>query len=689
MVKDKISPAIGVLLLAGAMAVRAEVASTNAAPGEMAATNTELSALSNMSIEQLMDIKVSILGPSETVSRTPAAVSVVTQDDIKRSGARNIPEALRLVPGLDVAQIDSSEWAVSARGFNDQSANKLLVLEDGRSIYTPLFSGVFWDVQDTMMEDIDHIEVVRGPGATVWGANAVDGVINIITKSAEDTQGWLVSGGGGTFERGFADVRYGGKIGDNAYYRVYGTYSDHAGAVLPDGTDATNSWQMARGGFRVDWNAAEQNSFTIQGDGYVGWIRQVLEGLYNPVPPSYTESIPDDWQVHGADALGRWTHTFSDTSDIKIQAYYDYTGRKAAIFDEERNTFDLSLQHEFALGGRNKVVWGLGYNVTTDTEKNNPNISFNPAAETENVYSGFLQDEIALIKDRLSLTFGSKLEHNDYTGVEVEPGARLLWTPWADSSLRSLSSQTFWASVSRAVRTPSRTEESFMSSLATGGALPEISYGTNGFESEKLMAYELGYRVQPLEKLSLDLAAYYNDYDDLRSVELVAGPTPLTPTTPPTTVLGNDLYGHTYGVEISATWKAADWWRLQPSYTYLHMDLQAHPAGLMPEYTQKMVAQTEGSNPKNQFSIRSSMDLPHGVTFDTMLRYVDNLPYFPIASYFELDARLGWRINKHWEMAIVGQNLLHDHHAEFASTEVYTQATEIPRSVFGTITWHF
>ena len=468
-----------------------------------------------------------------------------------------------------------------------------------------------------------------------------------------------------------------------------GTYSDHAGAVLPDGTDATNSWQMARGGFRVDWNAAEQNSFTIQGDGYVGWIRQVLEGLYNPVPPSYTESIPDDWQVHGADALGRWTHTFSDTSDIKIQAYYDYTGRKAAIFDEERNTFDLSLQHEFALGGRNKVVWGLGYNVTTDTEKNNPNISFNPAAETENVYSGFLQDEIALIKDRLSLTFGSKLEHNDYTGVEVEPGARLLWTPWADSSLRSLSSQTFWASVSRAVRTPSRTEESFMSSLATGGALPEISYGTNGFESEKLMAYELGYRVQPLEKLSLDLAAYYNDYDDLRSVELVAGPTPLTPTTPPTTVLGNDLYGHTYGVEISATWKAADWWRLQPSYTYLHMDLQAHPAGLMPEYTQKMVAQTEGSNPKNQFSIRSSMDLPHGVTFDTMLRYVDNLPYFPIASYFELDARLGWRINKHWEMAIVGQNLLHDHHAEFASTEVYTQATEIPRSVFGTITWHF
>ena len=688
--ENKISLGIGVLLLAGAVVARADVASTNAASSEMAATNTELSALSSMSIEQLMNIKVSILGSSETVSQTPAAVSVVTQDDIKRSGARNIPEALRLVPGLDVAQIDSSEWAVSARGFNDQSANKLLVLQDGRSIYTPLFSGVFWDVQDAMMEDIDHIEVVRGPGATVWGANAVNGVINIITKSAEDTQGWLVSGGGGTLERGFADARYGGKIGDNAWYRVYGTYSDHAGADLPDGTEANNSWQMARGGFRVDGNASEQNSFTVQGDGYAGWIRHVLDGLYSPVPP-YTESVADDWQVHGADLLGRWTHTFSDTSDLKVQAYYDYTGRKAAIFDEERHTFDLSLQHEFALGGRNKAVWGLGYRVTTDTEQNNPNISFNPDTQTENLYSGFVQDEIALVKDRLSLTPGIKLEHNDYTGFEYEPGARLLWIPWADSSLRSLSSQTFWASVSRAVRTPSRIEESFTSTMADPlfPPLPEVSYGSKDFESEKLMAYEIGYRVQPLEKLSLDLAAFYNEYDDLRNVEVIAGPTLLTPTTPLTTVLGNDLYGHTYGVEISATWKVADWWRLQPNYTYLHMSLHAHPAGLIPPDSNPTVSQIEGSNPQNQFSIHSSMDLPQGVTFDTALRYVDNLPYFNIASYFELDARLGWRINKHWELAIVGQNLLHDHHAEFASTEVMTQATETPRSVYGTITWRF
>ncbi len=683
MVKDTIFPAGGVLLLAGTMAVRADVTSTNAAASDLAATNAELSALSGMSIEQLMDIKVSILGPSETVSQTPAAVSVVTQDDIKRSGARNIPEALRLVPGMDVAQIDSSEWAVSCRGFNDQSANKLLVLQDGRSLYTPLFSGVFWDVQDTMMEDIDHIEVVRGPGATVWGENAMNGVINIITKSAEDTPGGLVTGGGGTLDRGFADVRYGGKIGDNTYYRVYGTYSDHAGANLPDGTEATNSWQMARGGFRVDGNASEQNSFTVQGDGYVGWIRQVLVNLYSPVPP-FTESIPDDWQVHGADALGRWKHTFSDTSDLSVQAYYDYTSRKAAIFDEERNTFDLSLQHEFALGGRNKVVWGLGYHVTTDREQNNSTISFDPDAQTVNLFSGFVQDEIALVKDRLSLTVGTKLEHNDYTGVEVEPSARLLWTPWAASSSRSLSSQTFWASVSRAVRTPSRAEETFTAKYPNSlfPTVPVINNGTIDFQSETLIAYEIGYRVQPLEKLSLDLAAFYNDYDNLRSIQVSS-------VFPPATVLGNELYGHTYGTELSATWKVTDWWRLQPSYTYLQMDLQAHPAGLIPGYTQNLVAQIEGSNPKNQFSIRSSMDFPHGVTFDTALRYVDDLPYFQIAGYFELDARVAWRINKHWELAIIGQNLLHDQHAEFNSTEVNTQATEIPRSVYGSVTWRF
>jgi iron complex outermembrane recepter protein len=638
-----------------------------------ATTNADLSKLADMDISQLMQVKVSILGPSESVSQTPAAVSVVTQDDIQRSGAMNIPEALRLVPGMDVAQVDSSQWAVSARGFNDIFADKLLVMQDGRDLYTPLYSGVFWDVQGTMMEDIDHIEVVRGPGATLWGANAMNGVINVITKSAEDTQGLLASGGGGNQERGFADVRYGGSISSNAFYRVYGTYENHDANVLPDGSGANDSWQMARGGFRTDWDPTGNNVITFQGDGYAGWIDQVF-GVVEP--PASIATNDEEMKVTGANVLGRWTHTISDTSDFKLQAYYDYNERNAPdVFNETLHTFDLDFKHEFELGERNKIVWGLGYRLTSDTEENTPTISFFPDNETLNLYSGFAQDEIALIKDRLSLTLGSKLEHNDYTGFEYEPGARLLWTP--------VENQTFWASVSRAVRTPSRAEESVMLPQPVPGVA--MLSGTNTFESEELIAYEVGYRTEPFRKLSLDLTAFYNDYTRLRSEQLT-----FNSLDQPELYLANDLYGSTYGFEATATWRATDWWQWQPTYTLLKMDLHARSAaGYVDEAS---VAEIEGSSPENQFSIRSSMDLPHGVTFDTDLRYVDSLPYFQINSYFELDVRLAWQISKNWEVALVGQNLLHDQHAEFGPTYVKTQlgqVTDIPQSVYLKVTCRF
>ena len=663
---------VGAWLLTGPSASADDLTATN---------NADLARLADMDINQLMQVKVSILGPSETVSETPAAVSVVTQNDIKRSGAMNIPEALRLVPGMDVAQVDASQWAVSARGFNDTFANKLLVMQDGRSIYTPLFSGVFWDVQGTMMQDIDHIEVVRGPGGTLWGANAMNGVINIITKSAADTQGLLVSGGGGNQERGFAAARYGGTLGSNAFYRVYGTYENHDASVMPDGSGADNSWQLARGGFRTDFDPEGANTFTVQGDGYAGWIDQVF-GVYNPAsPPSLTTTNDELMRVSGANALGRWTHTFSDTSNFKLQAYYDYTGRDAPdMFDEQRHTFDLDFKHEFALGDRNHAVWGLGYRLTADEEKNSPAIAFNPGDETLNLFSAFAQDELTLIQRRLSLTFGSKFEHNDYTGFEVEPGARLLWTP--------AEHQTFWASVSRAVRTPSRADEAVLltqaQAVAPGTFLPVTIAGTNGFESEAMLAYEIGYRTQPFENLSLDLTAFYNDYDHLRSDQQ-------NPANPAQFYLANNLHGRTYGFEAAATWRATDWWRLQPSYTLLKMNLYAQADGASPA-DNNSVAEIEGTSPQNQFSLRSSMDLPHGVTFDTALRYVDNLPYFHIQSYFELDARLAWRINNHWELSLVGQNLLHDQHAEFGPSYIHTQAgqvTDIPRSFYAQITWRF
>ena len=674
----KIIAAASAVMLAGFAAV-ADPVMTNAVPNRVAGTNAELAELAQMSPEELMNIRVTILGPLEKVSQTPAAVSVVTADDIERSGAQNFPEALRLVPGMDVAQLDASQWAVSARGFNDVFANKLLVMQDGRSIYTPLFSGVFWDVQGTLMEDIDHIEVIRGPGATLWGANAMNGVINIITKSAEDTQGLLVSGGGGNQDRGFAGARYGGKIGDDAYYRVYGTYENNDNTVLTDGSDANNAWQLARGGFRTDWNPPSDNTFTFQGDGYAGWIDQVFGVYESPVNPDVV--IDDQMKAEGANALGRWTHTFSDTADFKLQTYYDYTARDAAqVFNEQRHTFDLNFQDEFAAGDRNKFVWGLGYRLTADTEKNNPTISFTPTDQTENLFSAFAQDEIAIVKKRLSLTLGSKFEHNDYTGFEVEPGGRLSWTP--------TTRQTFWVSVSRAVRTPSRAEEDISLTQAAPPPYPPGTsltiLGNTGFESEELMAYEIGYRAAPLDKLAFDLTLFYNNYNCLRSEQQ-------NPLNPAQFVLANDLYGDTYGGEISATWRALDWWRLEPSYTLLHMRLHAHTdSNGYTDYAS--VAQDEGSSPQNQFSLRSSMDLPHDVTFDTALRYVDNLPYFHIKSYFELDGRLAWKINQHWEIAIVGQNLLHDQHAEFGPSYINTQngnITEIPRSIYGKITWQF
>ncbi|HEY1786594.1 MAG TPA: TonB-dependent receptor [Verrucomicrobiae bacterium] len=656
---------------------------------DLMATNSQLSALADLDITNLINIKISIVSPNapETIPQTPAAVSVVSAKDIERSGAQNYPEALRLVPGMDVAQLDSSQWAVSSRGFNDVFANKLLAMQDGRSIYTPLFSGVFWDVQGTLLEDIDRIEVVRGPGATIWGANAMNGVINIITKNAADSQGLLVEGGGGAEERGFAGARYGGAINSNAFYRVYATYENHDSTVLSDGSDASNSWQLARTGFRTDWDPTEQNSFTFQGDGYAGWVNQVFDE-FNPVAaPTLTTTNAEQMQVSGANLLGRWTHTFSDTSNFKLQMYYDYTARYAdSLFDEQRHTFDLDFKHEFALGTRDNVVWGLGYRITADHEGDNDTISFYSDSQAINLYSAFVQDELIINPDHLSLTLGSKFEENDYTGFDIQPGARLLWTPTAH--------QTFWASVSRAVRTPSRAEESVILNQAIptflGPPFPPFVQGTilgtNTFKNENMIAYEVGYRAEPVKNLSIDADAYWNHYDDLRSQ---------VPTINPTIYyLANNIHGNAYGCEISATWRVLDWWRLQPSYSCLKTVLHVNTVdGYADSYS---VGLDEGASPENQFMIRSSMDLPHNITFDTGLRFVDKLefpqagaPTITVPDYFELDARLAWRINKNWEVAVIGQNMLHDRHTEFEPTYVHTQATEIPRSIFAQVTWRF
>jgi iron complex outermembrane recepter protein len=641
--------------------------------------------LAEMSIDDLMKIPVTTVSrKAEEFSKSPAAIYVLTQDDIRRSGAASIPEALRLVPGLDVAQVDSQQWAITARGFNDIFANKLQVMQDGRSIYTPLFSGVFWDVQDTILEDIDRIEVVRGPGGTLWGANAVNGVINIITKSAKDTQGLLINGGGGTFERAFGSVRYGDKAGEDLYMRVYAKYFARDEVDLPNGIGADDPWQMGQAGFRMDWDKWEKNGnlLTFQGDFYEGALNNTF-GTFNPLnPPSFFSSVQDDYRVSGGNMLGRWSHEFSDSSDLKLQTYYDRTDRNTPVFEEKRDTFDIDAQHHFTLGDRNDFVWGGGFRLNADKIVNKPTVSLFPSSETTELFSTFIQDEITLVEKRLQLTLGTKLEHNDYTGFEYQPSGRLLWTPHEK--------HTFWASISKAVRTPSRVEESVRLNNVLQPGVVDTIYGNTDFLSEDLIAYEFGYRVQPSSRVSFDLATFYNVYDNLRSIELGPSPTqPITAPPPPPaffipTHVANNLYGEAYGFELTSTIQLTDWWRLKPSYSLLKMQLHTRPGS-----TDTTSESDEGKSPQQQFILTSGMDLPHGLELDCVLRYVDRLPALDIDSYVAMDIRLGWRPNKNVELAIVGQNLFSVRHGEFAPSFINTPKTDIPEGVYGKITLRF
>jgi iron complex outermembrane receptor protein len=586
---------------------------------------------SNMSIEELMRVKLSLSRTDEQFSRSAAAAYIITEDEIRRSGVTSLPEALRMAPGIEVARVDSHTWAVTARGFNDAFANKLLVMIDGRTIYTPLFSGVFWDAQDTVLEDIDHIEIIRGPGSTLWGANAVNGVINIVTKKASQTQGGLIAVGAGTEERGFGVVRYGGKITEEAHYRAYVKYFNRDDTALANGRDAGDSWDMLRGGFRADWTpgmdavtGSTHDVLTFQGDIYSGRI----DGLFTTAvltPPPRAVTVRDVQKAEGGNLLGRWTHPFSDEANIQLQAYYDRTHRDVVIFKEQRDTFDLDFQNRFRAGRRHDFVWGAGYRVTSDDTAPTTTVTLRPDSRTLNLFSMFVQDEIGLIEEKLRLTVGSKLEHNDLTGWEVQPGARLLWTP--------ATNHTAWASVTRAVRTPSRAEEDIqINSVVTTGVVGSF-FGNRGMESEKLVAYELGYRVQPITKVSLDLATFFNDYDDLRTLEF--GPPP--PTSAAAQYVRNRMHGETYGAELAANWQVTDWWRLRGSYTWFKMQLHRdansnNPANEDPE----------NESPHHQFMIRSSFDLPKNLELDCSWRYVDAIlvPLPPtskvgVPSYFQ------------------------------------------------------
>ncbi len=652
--------------------------------GTVAQNSRNVPDVTAMSMEDLMNLQVtSVTKHTQKVADAAAAIFVITQEDIRRSGAASIPEALRLVPGLEVARIDQNKWAIGSRGFNGRFDNKLLVLIDGRSVYTPLFSGVYWNVQDVMLEDVDRIEVIRGPGATLWGANAVDGVINVITKKAKSTQSAVVTAGAGTDERAAGGVRYGGKLGDNTYYRAYTKYFDWGPSSYPSGMTAHDGWDALRGGFRADWTPAGADSLTLQGDVYRSRFNETLTVASLSAP--YSNTFPNDGKYSGGNILGRWNHT-SEGSSISLQMYYDNTTiTDHSLFGDHQNILDIDFQHGFHVGDSQQFVWGLGYRSIRDKNDASFTVSLQPNQVTLNQFSTFLQDEISLVDSRLRLTLGSKFEHNEFTGFEIEPNARLLWnlTP----------NQSIWTAVSRAVRPPAllRLNSAVIPPGTPSNPTPFPAvvavFGSHQFNSEDLLAYELGYRVQATSNVSLDVATFYNNYSNLRTAE---PGTPFVEGSPAPTdivipfVAGNKMSGGTYGVELIADWKVIPKWRLVGSYSYLQMDIHKNKDSQDPTPDNP-----NGSSPRHQWYLRSSIDLPKHFEQDTTLRFVDQLPSLNVPRYYSLDAHLGWRPVTKLEVSIGGQNLLNNWHFEFMPDFVNTSPTVGKRSVFGSITWKF
>jgi len=629
-----------------------------------------------LSPEQLLDAKVmSASKTSEKLLDAPAAIYVLSNEDIMRSGATSIPEALRIVPGVQVTRINANSWAISVRGFNSTISDKLLVLIDGRQVYDPLYSGVYWDVQDTMLEDVDRIEVIRGPGASLWGANAVNGVINVITKTAKNTQGDLASVALGNQDRSIVEERHGGKLGDDGYWRVYGKYLQRDDGKTPQRADAYDGMTADRGGFRADWkgNDTARDNFTVQGDMYNNDTSSLTN--VSTFTPPYSQTQVQNITARGGNLLGRWNRTLSDDSRVTVQSYVDYTARDQLSLGYQRTTFDLDTQYELPSWNRHKVIVGGEYNYAGDQLATTQFVTIpGTTIDIQNI-SGFIQDKITLEPKTWFLTLGTKLERNDYTKFEVEPNASLQWHP--DEK------QMVWTSVSRAVRTPSQIEHDLTLTAGIfpfGGGLAEYQLVPNkAFNSETLVAYEVGYRNQLTPKLMLDVTGFYNDYNKLSAIAFLSPNLSVSPAIFPL-IINNDGIGETHGIETLLEWRAHDTLNLSTSYSLLDAHLR-NPAGETPVTSQ-------GSSPEHQFNARALWDITKNTEFDTTLYYVSSLPSYNVDHYWRFDVHWGWRIINGVQFDLVGQNLFDGSHREFL-TPTSVNTTEITPSIYGKLTWHF
>lgn len=621
------------------------------APGE----KLDPLAFKRLSLEQLLDVEImSVSRKLEPLVRAPSAIDVVTDEDIRRAGATNLPDALRLATGLHVAQVDGHNWAISSRGFNTTTANKMQVLMDGRNLYTPLYAGVFWDVQHTFMPDVEQIEVIRGPGATLWGANAVNGVINIRSRSAKDTQGWLLQGGAGNVEQAFGGVRYGGTFGSTAYRFYVSTLNRDRLTIEQTGADARDDYSLTQAGFRTDTDLSPDDLLTIQGDIYGGRFGQVAG---------------DKVEAEGANFITRWTRTLSQDSTLMVQAYYDGIHRLIpGVYEEDRHNYDVEMMHSFAWGGRQHVVWGLNFRASQEKIGNLGNtLAFLPERYTSYLYSGYIQDDIQIIPKLLTLTLGTKLEHNSFSGFEYQPSARFALTPTP--------TQTVWGAVSRSVRTPTRIDQDLYAPNPAAGA-PTVLLGNRLFDSEVLIAYELGYRAQPWHNVTTDLALFYNDYSQLRSQERVGGVPGVG------AIYFSNLYeGEGYGAELEVKWQPERWWRVEAGYTLMRLNLRPVDGSV-----DTSGGAGEGNDPNNIFVLRSLWDLPGDFEFDATFRYVGALPRPQTPAYSTLDLRLGWQPVPNVDVSIVGRNLLDAKHPEYRGGAV---SREVGRSVYLMLTCRF
>jgi iron complex outermembrane receptor protein len=650
------------------------------APASARSQTAAPQALTDASIEDLMNVEVtSVSRKEQKLSRTPAAVYVINQEDIRRSGATNIPDVLRMAPGVDVAQINANTWAISIRGFNDQYANMVLVLIDGRTVYTPISSGVYWDQIDVPLEDIERIEITRGPGGTIWGANAVNGVINIITKNSGATQGAAVSAGGGSEGRAQGVAQYGGKVGNSGTYRVFGDYSNQGNLTQSNGTSpSADGSHMSHGGFRSDWNPSPGDSLTVQGD-----LIQTSEGqtltavLANQLPLQETLNAPI--ATDSGNVLARWSHKLAGGSETSLQVYFDRYNRSSGGAHQALDNLDVDFQHHLTLGARHDIVWGAGYRLTSDSETAGYAITYVPSSRTTNLASTFLQDEIDL-GHSVWFTLGSKVEHNAYTGFELEPSAKLLWQP----TLR----QAVWISAARAIVQTSRIEANLLVDLAVfpipgGGFGVAQAVGNPNSQAQQLYDFEAGYRAQVNKRFSFDVAAFSGSYRNMAGA--VPGASYFTfDQGPPHVVLPLIFeYGanaQTYGAEAFGAWTVIRRWKISPSLSAIHL-----------KGNNTYLVEDEDNTPQIQTQIRSSLDLTSRLDWDVAFWHIGRLRDGgdgAVPAYNRVDTRLAWRLGEFTEVSVVGQNLLTNLHAEFHN-DFGLYRTLVERSVFGRIAWHF